>query len=216
MAYMPLLLPDFWETILNDLFMHKPHNGWHTVHNFQQTLCGNMAECFLNCREVRRGFDMYMLAYLGRFTMKPIRALEGPAYDLDLSIEFIQREFVVLCLVSGFNHVRRVLFAEYRFYDRQALATNRALIRKSVHEVPSSILLEEDPTCQYWKDLFKRQPAGETLPRHDVPWYLPQSSVQQFHEHCTQAIHCATCARAFELAHPPLTDDESLSDAESV
>ena len=128
----------------------------------------------------------------------------------------LQHELVVLGLVTGFSHVRRVLFAEYRFYDRQALATNRALIRKSVHEAPSSILQEEDPKCQYWKDLFERQLAGETLPRHDVPWYLPQSSVRQFHEQCTQAIHCAKCARAFELAHPPLTNDEALSDAESI
>ena len=128
----------------------------------------------------------------------------------------LQQELVVLGLVTGFSHVRRVLFAEYCLYDRQALATNRALIRKPVHEVPSDILLEHDPKCQYWKDLFKRQLAGETLPRHNVPWYLPESSVRRFHEHCTQAIHCAACARAFEIAHPPLTDDESLSDAESV
>ena len=44
----------------------------------------------------------------------------------------LQHELVVLGLVTGFSHVRRVLFAEYRFYDRQALATNRALVRKSV------------------------------------------------------------------------------------
>ena len=213
MAYMPILLPD-WETILNDLFVHKPHNGWHTLHGFQQSLCGNMAVCFLNCREVCRGFDIYMLTYLDRFTMRPFKALVCDT--IELSIEFLQRELIVSCLVSGFSHVKRILFAEYRFYDRQALATNRALIRKSVHEVPPSILLEEDPECQYWKDLFKRQLAGETLPRHDVPWYLPESSVRQFHEHCTQSIHCAKCARAFELAHPPLTDDEALSDAESV
>ena len=216
MAYMPLILPDFWQTILNISFMHKPHNGWHTSWGFQQTLCGNTAVCFLNCREVCRGFDFYMLTYLGRFTIRPVRALQAPSHSPDLSVEFFQREFTVLCLPTGFKHVRRILFAEYRFYDRQALATNRALIRKSVHEVPSSILLEEDPKCQYWKDLFERQLAGETLPRHDVPWYLPKSSVQQFHEQCTQAIHCAKCARAFELAHPPLTNDEALSDAESI
>ena len=81
----------------------------------------------------------------------------------------LQHKLVVLGLVSGFSHVRRVLFAEYRFYDRQALATNRALVRKSVHEVPSGILLEDDPNCQYWADLFKRQLAEETLPRHNVP-----------------------------------------------
>ena len=165
MAYMPLILPDSWETILNELFRHKPHNGWLVPQmpiDVQQ-LGGNMAVCFLNCREVCRGFDVYMLAYLGRFTMRPIRALQAPSDSLDLSIEFIQREFIVLCLASGFNHVRSVLFAEYRFYDRQALATNRALIRKSVHEAPSSILQEEDPKCQYWKDLFERQLAGETL-----------------------------------------------------
>ena len=72
--------------------------------------------------------------------MRPIKALVCD--PIELSIEFIHRELVVLCLVSGFSHVRRVLFAEYRFYDRQALATNRALVRKSVHEVPSGVLLE--------------------------------------------------------------------------
>ena len=128
----------------------------------------------------------------------------------------LQHELVVLCLLSGFSHVRRVLFAEYRFYDRQALATNRALVRKPVHEVPSGTLQEDDPNCLYWADLFKRQLAGETLPMHNVPWYLPESSVRRFHEHCTQAIHCAACARAFELAHPPLAVDGLHSDVESV
>ena len=85
MAYMPLIIPDSWETILNSLFMHKPHNGWHTLWGFQQTLCGNMAVCFLNCREVCRGFDFYMLTYLGRFTMRPIRALRLQRHSRGIS-----------------------------------------------------------------------------------------------------------------------------------
>ena len=78
MAYMPILIPDVWETILNYLFMHKPHNGWLISYGFRQDLCVNMAVCFLNCREVCRGFDIYMLTYLGRFTMRPIKALVAP------------------------------------------------------------------------------------------------------------------------------------------
>ena len=111
-----MLIPDVWETILNELFMHKPHNGWLVPHipiDVQQ-LCGNMAVCFLNCREVCRGFDIYRPTYLSRFTMKPIKALV--CEQIELSIEFVQRQFIVACLVSNFNLVRRILFAEYRFY----------------------------------------------------------------------------------------------------
>ena len=216
MAYMPMLVPDVWETILNKLFRHKPHNGWLVPHMpiGVQQLCGDMAICFLNCREVCRGFDIYMLSYLGRFTMKPIKALVCD--DIELSIEFVQRQFTVPCLVSNFNHVRRILFAEYRFYDRQAIATNRALVRKAVHELPSGILNDDDPNCPYWEDLYMRQLSMQDLPRHNVPWYLPESSVRRFQQQCTQAIYCAPCSRAYALAHPLATVDESLSDHESV
>ena len=172
-----------------------------------------MALCFLNCRAGCRSFDNNMLAYLSRFIMRPVRAL---ACDpVELSIEFLQRELVVSCLVSGFSQVKRILFAEYRFYNRQALATNRALVRKPFHEATPGVLQEHDPKCLYWADLFKKQLAGEALPRHNVPWYLPESAVRRFHEHCTQAINCAACARAFELANPPLDAHESQSGVES-
>ena len=91
------------------------------------------------------------------------------------------------CFQSGFNHQTTILFAAYRFYDRQTLATKRALVRKPVHD-PMETMLADNPNIQYWTDLYTQALAGEVLPRHTVPWYLPKSAVQRFHDRCSLAV----------------------------
>ena len=117
----------------------------------------------------------------------------------------------------------RILFSEYRFYDRQALATNRALVCNPVHD-PMKSLLAGNPSIQYWTNLYAQALAGEVLPRHDVPWYLPKSAVQRFHDRCILAVSTShDLAVMVELdrgEHQVVANNdamsESLSDTESV
>ena len=117
--------------------------------------------------------------------MRPIKHLVTD--PIELSIELTQLEFVVSCFLSDFDHVIRILFSEYRFYDRQTLATNRALVHNPVHD-PMQRILADNPSIQYWTNLYTQALAGEVLPRHDVPWYLPKSAVQRFHDRCWLAV----------------------------
>ena len=66
-------------------------NGWALTFNpHEQHLEGEAAESFLNCREACTAFDHYMLGYVSRFTMQPIKCLRSPER---IEIEFEQRQF---------------------------------------------------------------------------------------------------------------------------
>ena len=86
-------------THLNDLSMHKPHNDWHTtkVSGKPSAVTWQYVSC---TGEVCRGFEVHMLAYWGRFTIKPFKTWRA-LYTTFTCHRVHPAEFVVLCLASG-------------------------------------------------------------------------------------------------------------------
>ena len=87
-AIVPFIIPALWEVILDRLFAYTPGNTWMVTFNpHEQRLEGTIAQTFLHCREVCAAFDDYMLRYMARFTMQPVRYMSAN----ETEIEFEQR-----------------------------------------------------------------------------------------------------------------------------
>ena len=170
-----------WEVIIDQLFAHGPGNGWALTFNpHEQHLEGEAAQSFLNCRETCTAFDHYMLGYVSRFTMQPIKYLRAERIE----IEFEQREFFVSATraASLFNDI---LYSEYRIYSRKVLRVRRDLVRTSpAHD--SRWLLHDDLEVRFWVDQTEAAHAGP-ISRRTTPWFLSREEVDKFHEQCRHA-----------------------------
>ena len=178
------LTAELWEVCLDRVFEYKPRtgdNGWSVGPDpTLQYLNGEMAICFLNCREVCRDFDYHMLQYLTRFTMTPTKYVRDP---IELDIEFEHRAFSVAAEKPN-SSIRDILYHEYRRYTVPMLAAHRELIRrKQVHDdVPC--LPVGHPNIQYWLSLGNDQIQGVVLQRNNQPWYLSEKQVHLFQARC--------------------------------
>jgi len=187
------LTAELWEVCLDRVFEYKPRtgdNGWSVAYDpTMQYLHGEMATCFLNCREVCRDFDYHMLQYVTRFTMTPNKYVRDP---IELDIEFEHRAFSVAAEQPN-SSIRDLLYHEYRRYTVPMLAAHRELIRhKPVHDdVPC--LPVGHPNIQYWLSLgWPHQIQGVVLQRNNQPWYLSEKQVQLFQARCRNLTRTAS------------------------
>ena len=86
-----------------------------TFNPHEQRLKGEVAQAFLHCREVCAAFDDYMLRYMARFTMKPIKYISAN----EAEIEFEQHEFIVTANTG--SCLRDIVYSEYRINIREFL-----------------------------------------------------------------------------------------------
>ena len=152
---------------------------------YEQTLEGDSAQAYLNCREACRGFDDYMLRYMTRFTIKPTRYIStNQDRESTTEIEFEQREFSVMAVGPQSNaHTGtfsiRHLYHEYRRYCRGYLTARRSLIRNEhVHDCLPT-LKQHDPAIQYWVGQLEDPTA-----RHNLPYFLFRDAVHRFQKQC--------------------------------
>ena len=129
MANVPFIIPELWEVVLDRLFEYRQNNGWTIGWDpHEQSLEGDEAQCFLNCREVCAAFDDYMLRYMARFKMRPVRYVSSNTIE----IEFSQREFFVIVDTKPFCHI---IYSEYRIYRPHVLRLHQALVRREqIHD----------------------------------------------------------------------------------
>ena len=177
MANVPFIIPELWEVVLDRLFEYRQDNGWSMGWNpHEQSLEGDEAQCFLNCREVCAAFDDYMLRYMAQFKMKPVRYVSTDTIE----IEFSQREFLVVVNTKPYRHV---IYNEYRIYRPHSLRLCRGLVRREeVHDEhaalhPLSAMVPE------WIEQTVSAKSGP-IPRHNNPWFLPRHTMKQFALQC--------------------------------
>ena len=149
-----------WEVIIDQLFAYGPGNGWALTFNpHEQYLEGVAAPSFLNCRETCTAFDHYMLGYVSRFTMQPIKYLRSPER---IEIEFEQRQFFVSA-TSASSLFNDILYSEYRMYSRELLRVRRDLIRTNQVHDSRPRLHHDDPEVQFWVDQTEAAQAGPII-----------------------------------------------------
>ena len=178
MVNVPFIIPALWEVILDRLFAYTPDNEWMVTFNpHEQRLEGEVAQAFLHCRGVCAAFDDYMLRYLARFTMKPVKYISANATE----IEFEQRGFIVTADTG--SYFRDIVYSEYRIYSREFLRARRDLIRRKQAHDSLPTIQQHDPAVQYWASQTEAAKAGP-ISRHAYPWFLSSDAVYRFQKQC--------------------------------
>ena len=165
-----------WEIIIDQLLAYRPGNGWAlTCNPNEQSLKGEAAQSFLNCRATCTAFDHYMLGQLSRFTMRPIKYLRDPVL---FKVEFEQRQFRVSA-TSATSRLNNILYSECRRYSRELLRARRDLIRTNEVHDNKPRLRHDDPEVQFWVDLDEASQAGP-IGRQSSPWFRSRQSAPLF------------------------------------
>ena len=181
---------EIWEIIIDQLLAYRPGNGWAlTCNPNEQSLEGAAAQSFLNCRATCTAFDHYMLGWLLRFTMRPIKYLRDPIL---FEIEFEQREFRVSATHRAPNDV---LYSEFRKYSQELLRVRRELVRTNEVHDRKQRLHHDNPEVQFWISLDEasqpgpvgRQSSPCLLSRQSAPWFLSRKDRNALHRQCLKA-----------------------------